>query len=246
MFELLYQQAYALKWKHLAALLEMFNPQTRRSPTEKVLKELIDEEYVFYDSEVEGLRLSPNWQGLIQSFLESKVAVSIEAPRVQEMESVLSLYYLPNHRHMLVLIHLGQDEDSLVEAAISDTKSSPVKLYEVLGKGLGKTDADQKAEGFDPDHLPEEYQKSYRRALEKSRLFRVTLHAPDSDDPEDGVLSMFAAFPGSDGRVWLTAMRQKLSKDQRPILVQKLPEKDYERQLTTFFAFFQKQIEQER
>ena len=57
---------------------------------------------------------------------------------------------------------------------------------------------------------------------------------------------MFAAFPGSDGRVWLTAMRQKLSKDQCPILVQKLPEKDYERQLTTFFAFFQKQIEQER
>ena len=57
---------------------------------------------------------------------------------------------------------------------------------------------------------------------------------------------MFAAFPGSDGRVWLTAMRQKLSKDRRPILVQKLPEKDYERQLTTFFELFQKQIEQER
>ena len=47
MFELLYQQAYTLQWKHLAALLEMFNPQTRRSPTEKVLKELIDEAYVF-------------------------------------------------------------------------------------------------------------------------------------------------------------------------------------------------------
>lgn len=246
MAELLYKQTYTLQWKHLAALLEMFNPQTRRSPTEKILKELIDEEYVFYDSEVEGLRLSPNWQILIQSFLESKVAVSIEAPRVQKMDSVLSLYYLPNHRHMLVLIHLRQDEDSLVEAAISGKESSPVRLYEMLGWELGKNDTDLKAESFDTDHLPEEYKKSYRRALEKNRLFRVTLHAPDRDDPEDGVLSMFAAFPSSDSRVWLTAMRQKLSKDQHPILVQKLPEKDYERQLTTFFELFQKQIEQER
>lgn len=245
MFDILYEQTYTMKWKYLAALLDMFNPQIGQLPNDDLVDELIDAEYVVYDREKKEFHLSPNYQILINSFLNTRTAVNIEAPRVTDMHSTLSLYYLNNHRHMLVLIHTdNNDVDGFVEIAISSKTSSATKLLEHIGSDLGVSiynPKEKRAESFDADKLPNEYKECYEEALTNNRLFRVTLYE-QNDDGSDGSLAVFAAFPSKDNLVWITAMRQRFNKKEKPILIQKLPSEEYKQQLTLFFDLFEKQL----
>ena len=144
---------------------------------------------------------------------------------------------------MLVLIQIDEknEEDGLVEVAISSKKSSTMKLFESVGLDLGVSSLAKEGETFDPDHLPNEYQECYEKALANNRLFRVTLYDQD-EDGSDGALAVFAAFPSKDNFVWLTAMRQKFGKKEKPVLVMKVSENDYKQQLLTFFELFEKQV----
>lgn len=243
MFDLIYEQTYTMKWKYLAALLDMFNPQIGQLPDDNIVDEMIDAEYIIYDRDKKEFHLLSQYRMLIDSFLNTNTAVNIEAPRVKAMKSSLSLYYLQNHRHMLVLIQVDEnnEEDGLVEVAISNKKSSTLKLFESVGLDLGISSVSSKAENFDPDYLPKEYQECYEKALSNNKLFRVTLYDQDSDGSE-GNLAVFAAFPSEDNLVWLTAMRQKFGKKEKPILVMKVSESDYKQQLRTFFELFEKQV----
>lgn len=243
MFDLIYEQTYTMKWKYLAALLDMFNPQIGQLPDDNIVDEMIDAEYIIYDRYKKEFHLPSQYRMLIDSFLNTNTAVNIEAPKVKKMKSSLSLYYLQNHRHMLVLIQADEDneEDGLVEVAISSKKSSTMKLFESVGLDLGVSSLTKETEIFDPDHLPNEYQECYEKALANNRLFRVTLYDQD-ENGSDGALTVFAAFPSKDNFVWLTAMRQKFGKKEKPVLIMKVSENDYKQQLRTFFELFEKQI----
>ena len=243
MLDLIYEQTYTMKWKYLAAMLDMFNPQIGKLPDDQIVDEMIEEEYIIYDREKKEFHLSSQYRMLVDSFLSTCVAVNIEAPMIRNMQSSLSLYYLQNHRHMLVLIQNNEEnkEDGFVEIAISSKKSSPTKLFERVGFDLGVIPVLAKEEAYDPDNLPNDYKDSYDSAIANNRLFRVTLYEQE-DDKSDGALAVFAAFPGKDNLIWVTAMRQKFNKKERPILVKKVSEADYKQQLTTFFDLFEKQI----
>ena len=182
MFDLIYEQTYTMKWKYLAALLDMFNPQIGQLPDDNVVDEMIDAEYIIYDRDKKEFHLPSQYRMLIDSFLNTNTAVNIEAPKVKMMKSSLSLYYLQNRRHMLVLIQIDEknEEDGLVEVAISSKKSSTMKLFESVGLDLGVSSLAKESETFDPDHLPNEYQECYEKALANNRLFRVTLCDLDS------------------------------------------------------------------
>lgn len=239
MFDILYEQTYTLQLKYLAAMLDMFNPRIGQLPEDNIVDEMIDAEYVIYNRENKTFQLATNYRMLVDCFLNTNTAVNIEAPKVKEMNSTLSLYYLNNRRHMLVLIHLDENEpdNGLVEVAISSKTSSTTKLFERIGADMGVNSAIVQAESFDADNLPVEYKRCYDDSLKNNTLFRVTLYDQETNG-EDGVLAVFAAFPSTDQRVWLTAMRQKFRKKGKPVLVQKLCLDEYKKQLTAFFDLF--------
>lgn len=243
MFDIMYEQTYTMQWKYLVALLDMFNPNIGQLPEDHIIDEMIEAEYILYNREQKAFHLSSNYRMLVESFLGTNTVVNIEAPSVSKMSSSLSLYYLNNQRHMIVLIHKDNvnEEDGIVEIAISNKNSSPTILLEKLGCGLGKDAVNMPAESFDPDNLPRMYKNDYEAALKNSSLFRVTLY-DQNDDASDGVLAVFAAFPANDSSIWMTAMRQKFSKKKKPVVVQKLSMKDYQEQLVNFFKLFEKGI----
>lgn len=243
MFDVLYEQTYTLRLKYLVAMLDMFNPQIAQLPDDATVDEMIEEEYIIYDRENKTFRLAMNYRMLLDCFLSTNSAVNIEAPKVKAMNATLSLYYLSNRRHMLVLIHQDDKnaDDGLVEVAISSKKSSATKLFESVGADIVGTSIFIQAESFDSENLPIEYKECYDDALENNTLFRVTLYDQESDG-EDGALGVFAAFPSRDQRIWLTAMHQKFSKKKKPVLVQKLCSDDYKKYLPVFFDLFEKQI----
>lgn len=243
MFDIMYEQTYTMKWKYLAALLDMFNPNIGQLPEDDIIDEMIEAEYILYNREQKVFRLSSNYRILVESFLGTNTAVNIEAPSVSKMNSSLSLYYLNNYRHMIVLIHKENvnEEDGIVEIAISNKNSSATILLEKLGCEFGKDVINVPTESFDPDNLPIMYKNDYELALKSSSLFRVTLYE-QNHDASDGVIAVFAAFPANDSSIWMTAMRQKFTKKEKPVVVQKLSKKDYQEQLINFFKLFEKEI----
>lgn len=247
MFDIMYEQTYTIQWKYLAAMLDMFNSNTDYTPDEALIEEMIDKEYLVYDEQEQTIRLPANYHILVDSFFQTKAATNIEAPKVAAMGCTLSLYYLNNHRHMLVLMHVNDETgaDGVLEVAISSKSSSPTKTLEQLGCDICDENSAVVAQCFDPQNLPVQYKTSYDQAVNNNSLFRVTLMMPNDDtDDSDDTFAAFAAFPCQGGGVWMNAANQILSESDKPIVVQKLSKQDYMRQLTLFFDLLEKQIYQ--
>ena len=239
--KLIYEQTYTLKWEHLAVLLDMYNPMIAKLPENAIADELIDAEYVEYDSEKKVFRLSSNYYMLMDCFLGASAAVNIEAPVLSKMQASLALYYLKNNRHMLVLIH-ENDPERMAEIAISRKNAPAVLLYEQLSKDFKSASALQRAEAYGAEDPPPQYKADFDKAKKEGSLFRVTLldQAPNAADVENAAVAVFAAYKSTDDRIWLTAMRQKLISKRMPVIIQKLSYPDYTKQLHTFFELFEK------
>ncbi len=239
MFDLVYGQTYTMKVKYLAALLDMFNPAIVELPEDEMIDAMLEAEYIAYDKKEDTFYLEPVYQNLVDSFLKARATVNIEAPRVQAMGATLSMYYLDKCRHMLVLLYENEGEDGFAEIAISDKKTSPTRLFEILGGDFGREMKTEKmrAKSYDADHLPNVYKEDFDDACKKNALFRVTLY-DQNEDGSDGSVAVFAAFPHKTETIWLTAMRQNLFAKQKPIVVQELSEADYQKQLAAFFNMF--------
>ena len=242
MFDILYRQTYTMQWRHLAALLDMFHPESTTLPEDHIIDEMIDAEYIIYDREKQTFYLAASYRNLVDSFLKTKTILNIESPRGKALGASLSMYYLDQCRHMLVLIHAdgASGEDGLVEVSISDKNTNPTKLFEILGGDICADSAcgtPAISKSYDPDALPPSYKADYDAACGNNTLFRVTLYN-QLEDGSDGTVAVFAAFPHNASTIWLTAMRQKLSGKQKPVLVQQLSLEDYRRQITQFFNLF--------
>lgn len=249
MLDLVYSQSYVMKWKHLEALLDMFDPKRVFLPDDSIIDEMIDLDYILFNEEQKTFYARHTYRAIIDLFLSYIGAVNIEAPKVKELGAALSMYFLPNHKHMLVLLQGDPDDtgENMVEIAVSDKSKPPQVVLRHIGESIidsanenGKAENDFLNEEFDPQKLPTCYEKDYKNALTNGSIYRVT--SLESNNSSNNNISVFASFPAESGCYWITTSRYKSKTDRNSINVWKVSCEEYKRALNSFFDGYVNEI----
>lgn len=242
MLDLVYSQSYVMKWRHLEALLDMFDPKRGFLPDDSIIDEMIDLEYIIYNEENKTFYAKHTYRAIIDMFLSYLAAVNIESPKVRELESALSMYFLPNHKHMLVLLQGDSEDtgDNIVEIAVSDKLTSPQSVLKHIGESIIVSTINNKAEEYKSNELPESYEKDYKSALETGMIYRVT--SLESDNTNNENISVFAAFPSENGCYWVTISRFITKESKNKISVWRLQSEEYKQSISAYFDAYTNEI----